>query len=270
MLLKFKYALFWMVCSFYLLLHLVRTCEDNAHSVPVGGLQPWREKKPRISVTQSSLLAAILQIKVCTNNLLFCTWAQIPLSLHCWQLECCLVARFITLPQMKIVHRNPELPLIPWKHLTSSVIDGTIQVSAYSSIRKFRAKKGKRIFFKKGLNTFAMGHPFKGHLSPPFPVSLSSCPLQQSWSLAPAGGVKVFLRLRDCSRQRLDPNQCPGLDGQHCTQPGATGPSAHCRCGSLQTQETELACSRGHQHLYYKFNLSWKTILLIVKELKLN
>lgn len=155
-------------------------------------------------------------------------------------------------------------------HHLPPAIDGTMQVSAYSSIRKSRAKKGKRIFFKKGLNTFAMGHPFKGHLSPPLSVSLSSSSSQQSWNMAPAGGVKVFQRLRHCSRQRLDPNQCPGLDGQHSTQPGATGPSAHCTCGSLQIQETALACSRGRQHLYYRFNLSWKTILLTAKELKLN
>lgn len=61
---ELKYVLFWMVCSFCLLLHLVRTCEDSARSVPVGGLQPWREKETRISANQLRLLVASQQSKV--------------------------------------------------------------------------------------------------------------------------------------------------------------------------------------------------------------
>lgn len=111
-----------------------------------------------------------------------------------------------------------------------------------------------------------MGHPFKSHLSPQLSVSLSSSSSRQRWSLAPAGGAKSSRRL-STAPDRDSPGSVsrPAWAARHTDR--GTGPSAHCTCGSLQTQETELACLRGHQHLYCRFNLNWKNILLTVTEL---
>lgn len=73
---ELKYVLFWMVCSFCLLLHLVRTCEDSAHSVPVGGLQPWKGKKTQALVLTNQVYSQLAsRARFYTNSLWFCASA---------------------------------------------------------------------------------------------------------------------------------------------------------------------------------------------------
>lgn len=144
-------------------------------------------------------------------------------------------------------------------HHLSPAIDGTIQVSALGNLE---LRKARGFFLKKVLTPL----PWDTLLKATYPLHF-----QRHWAAARCSRAEAWLQ-QGVWRFSEGSGTAPDRDWTLTNVLAWMGSTAHSQglLALLQTQETELACSRGHQHLYCKFNLSWKTILLTVMELKLN